>query len=81
VSEDERRAVAEAHADRERGIEPAPLENVLAEFDGVVSSAIASRRLPNPSIYAAFEPEPTVGDPGFEPGTSSLSEKRSNQLS
>lgn len=33
-TEDERRAVAEVHADRERGIEPVPLESVLAEFDG-----------------------------------------------
>jgi hypothetical protein len=33
-TEDERRAIAEAHADRERGIEPVPLESVLAEFDG-----------------------------------------------
>ena len=33
-AEDERRAVAEAHADREQGIEPVPLESVLAEFDG-----------------------------------------------
>jgi hypothetical protein len=33
-TDEERRAVAEAHADRERGIEPVPLESVLAEFDG-----------------------------------------------
>jgi hypothetical protein len=33
-TEDERRAVAEVHADRERGIEPVLLESVLAEFDG-----------------------------------------------
>lgn len=33
-TDEERRAVAEAHADRERGIEPAALESVLAEFDG-----------------------------------------------
>ena len=33
-TEDERRAVAEAHADREQGIEPVPLESVIAEFDG-----------------------------------------------
>jgi hypothetical protein len=33
-TEEERRAVDEAHADRERGIEPAPLETVLGEFDG-----------------------------------------------
>jgi hypothetical protein len=32
-TEEERRAIAEAHADRERGIEPVPLEGVLAEFD------------------------------------------------
>ncbi|HTA14639.1 MAG TPA: hypothetical protein VK781_07255 [Solirubrobacteraceae bacterium] len=32
-TEDERRAVAEAHADREQGLEPAPLESVIAEFD------------------------------------------------
>jgi hypothetical protein len=31
-TEEERRAVAEAHSDRERGIEPVPLESVLAEF-------------------------------------------------
>jgi hypothetical protein len=33
-TEEERRAVAEAHAERKRGIEPVPLESVLAEFDG-----------------------------------------------
>ncbi len=33
-TEDERQAVAEAHADRERGVEPVPLESVIAEFDG-----------------------------------------------
>jgi hypothetical protein len=33
-TEEERSAVAEAHADRERGIEPVPLESVVAEFDG-----------------------------------------------
>jgi hypothetical protein len=33
-TEGERRAVAEAHADREQGIEPVPLESVIAEFDG-----------------------------------------------
>ncbi|MGH2853898.1 MAG: hypothetical protein ACRDLF_06865, partial [Solirubrobacteraceae bacterium] len=33
-TEGERRAVAEAHADRERGIEPVPLESVIAELDG-----------------------------------------------
>lgn len=33
-TEEERRAVADAHADRQRGIEPVPLESVLAEFDG-----------------------------------------------
>ncbi len=33
-TEDERRAVAEAHADREQGIQPGPLESVIAEFDG-----------------------------------------------
>jgi hypothetical protein len=33
-TDDERRAVAEAYADRERGIEPVPLESVLAELDG-----------------------------------------------
>jgi len=27
-------AVAEAHADRERSIQPVPLESVIAEFDG-----------------------------------------------
>jgi hypothetical protein len=32
-TEGERRAVAEAHADRERGIQPVPLESVIAEFD------------------------------------------------
>lgn len=31
---EERRAVAEVRADRKRGIEPVPLESVLAEFDG-----------------------------------------------
>ncbi|HEY1689749.1 MAG TPA: hypothetical protein VGF95_12905 [Solirubrobacteraceae bacterium] len=31
-TEEERRAVAEAHADRERGIKPVPLESLLAEF-------------------------------------------------
>lgn len=33
-TEDERQAIAEARADGERGIEPVPLENVIAEFDG-----------------------------------------------
>jgi hypothetical protein len=33
-TEEERCAVAEAHADRERGIAPVSLESVLAEFDG-----------------------------------------------
>ena len=33
-TEGERRAVAEAHADRERGIQPVPIESVIAEFDG-----------------------------------------------
>jgi hypothetical protein len=33
-TEEERRAVAEAHADRERGIEPVSLESVIAELDG-----------------------------------------------
>jgi hypothetical protein len=33
-TEDERQAVAEAHADRERGVQPVPLESVIAEFDG-----------------------------------------------
>jgi hypothetical protein len=32
-TDDERRAVAEARADRERGIKPVPLDDVLAEFD------------------------------------------------
>ena len=31
--------------------------------------------------FCGFAGLPRVGDPGFEPGTSSLSEKRSNQLS
>jgi hypothetical protein len=33
-TEEERRAVAEAHTDRERGVEPVPLESVITEFDG-----------------------------------------------
>lgn len=33
-TEEERRAVAEVRADRERGIEPVPFESVRAEFDG-----------------------------------------------
>jgi hypothetical protein len=33
-TEEEHHAVTEAHADRERGIEPVPLESVIAEFDG-----------------------------------------------
>jgi hypothetical protein len=32
-TDEERQAVAEARADRERGIKPVPLEDVLAEFD------------------------------------------------
>jgi hypothetical protein len=32
-SEEEREAVAAARADRERGIKPVPLEDVLGEFD------------------------------------------------
>jgi hypothetical protein len=31
-TEEERRAVAEVHADRERGLKPIPLEDVKAEF-------------------------------------------------
>jgi hypothetical protein len=31
-TEEERRAVAEVYADRERGIGPVPLEDALAEF-------------------------------------------------
>jgi hypothetical protein len=33
-TEEERRAVADARADRERGIKPIPLEDVRAEFGG-----------------------------------------------
>lgn len=33
-TDEERQAVAEARADRERGIKPVPLDDVLAEFDG-----------------------------------------------
>jgi hypothetical protein len=33
-AEKERRAVAKAHAERGRGIEPVPFESVIAEFDG-----------------------------------------------
>lgn len=33
-TEDERQAAAAARADREQGIEPVPLESVLAEFAG-----------------------------------------------
>jgi hypothetical protein len=33
-TEEERQAVADAHADRERGIKPIPLEDVRAEFGG-----------------------------------------------
>jgi hypothetical protein len=33
-SDEEREAVAAARADRERGIKPVPLEDVLSEFDG-----------------------------------------------
>ena len=32
-SEEEREAIAAAQADRERGIKPVPLEDVLGEFD------------------------------------------------
>lgn len=32
--DEERQAVAEARADRERGVKPAPLEDVVAEFGG-----------------------------------------------
>lgn len=32
-TDEERQAVAEARADRERGIKPVPLEDILAEFD------------------------------------------------
>lgn len=31
-TDEERQAVAEYHADRERGVKPIPLEDVLAEF-------------------------------------------------
>jgi hypothetical protein len=33
-TDEERQAVAEAHADRERGVKPVPLDDVLAEFNG-----------------------------------------------
>lgn len=33
-SEEERQAVAAARMDRDRGVKPIPLEDVLAEFDG-----------------------------------------------
>ncbi len=33
-TDEERHAVAEAHSDRQQGIEPVPLESVIAEFDG-----------------------------------------------
>jgi hypothetical protein len=33
-TEEERHAVAEARADRERGLKPVPLQSVIAEFDG-----------------------------------------------
>ena len=68
----------------EMGMEPQGLRNRV--FD-----AVAGRRYFSSWIaqtFAALEDaaraEPaagTVGDPGFEPGTSSLSEMRSNQLS
>jgi hypothetical protein len=32
-TDEERRAVAEARADRERGVKPVPLDDVVAEFD------------------------------------------------
>jgi hypothetical protein len=32
-TDEERQAVAEARADRERGLNPVPLEDVIAEFD------------------------------------------------
>jgi Phage integrase family len=41
----------------------------------------STRRRSAPSKPADLQPIVAVGDPGFEPGTSSLSEKRSNQLS
>lgn len=31
-TDEERQAVAECHADRERGVKPIPLQDVLAEF-------------------------------------------------
>jgi hypothetical protein len=34
-----------------------------------------------PTETARLSQKQSVGDPGFAPGTSSLSEKRSNQLS
>jgi hypothetical protein len=34
ATEDERQAVAEAHADRQQGIQPVPLEDVAAELGG-----------------------------------------------
>jgi hypothetical protein len=33
-TDEEREAVAEARADRDRGLKPVPLDEVLAEFDG-----------------------------------------------
>ena len=50
--------------------------NVLEADGGEVVGGVAGER----SLGAA-SPCTAVGDPGLEPGTSSLSEKRSNQLS
>ncbi len=63
---------------------------VLDWGDASVAHAIAWLRQRDPATAAAADPKERnprlswgfqMGDPGFEPGTSALSERRSNQLS
>jgi hypothetical protein len=48
---------------------------------GLLGVAIAPRNPQDTEAAGPVGPARLVGDPGLEPGTSSLSEKRSNRLS
>ena len=51
------------------------------EYRQVVTDPFGKDTAETFSLRGLFAPPPAVGDPGLEPGTSSLSETRSNQLS
>jgi hypothetical protein len=66
-----------AHGDPDRA--KALLATLIAELRiNSRSEILPFYRIPSPVVCAQTG---SVGDPGFEPGTSSLSEKRSNRLS